>query len=53
MRYKASTCKATLDIPLYYRGEEGFVEAIEEFELAYVADMHLHQVFNLVTVRLL
>ncbi len=53
MRHKASTCKATLDIPLRYRGEEGLAEAIEEFELAYVANMHLHQVFNLATIRLL
>ena len=50
---KASTCEATLDIPLRHRGKEGLAKAAEELELADVVDMHAHQVLNLATVCLL
>ena len=42
-----------MDIPLYYRGEEGRAKAAEELKLAHIVDMHPHQVLNLATVRLL
>ncbi len=53
MRHKARPCEAALDIPLCYRGKEGLAEAVEELELAYVVNIHLYQVLNLATVRLL
>ena len=53
VQHKASTCKATLDILLCYQGKEGLAEEAEELELAYIADVHAHQAFNLATVRLL
>ena len=53
MRHKASPCEAALDIPLSNRGEEGRAKAAKELELTHVVNIHLYQVFNLATVRLL
>ena len=47
---KASPYKASLDIPLSNRGEEGRAKGIEELELAYVVNIYPYQVFNLATV---
>ena len=50
---KACTCKATLDIALGDRGEERCAKGTEELKLAYMVDMHPHQVLDLAAVCLL
>ena len=53
VQHKARICKATLDVTLRHRGEEGLAEGTEELELAHVVDMYMHQVLNLATICLL
>ena len=42
-----------MDIALGDRGKEGRTKGAEELELAYMVDIHTHQVLDLAAIRLL
>lgn len=53
VRYKAGSCKASLNVLCLYDGKEGLTKGTQELQLAHMGGMCMHQALDLATVRLL